>query len=175
MEYTEEKIMVEKRGMKIYDFSDDGDRCQIESIFDSLMQIQDVVPVIGSGFTRGLRTKNGIVPSVDELRKEMISIMNVIDGSSEEEFANITLADFSDTFWEELEKTNKCRCKVRFQEYIESNFTKVYDVEQAKRHLLNSNWKTIFTLNYDDTIESVLNIDVVIPYDKFNEIGRAHV
>lgn len=160
--------MVEKRGVKIYKFSQDEDRKELEKIFDSLLQMEDLVPVIGSGFTRGLRTKNGVVPSVDELREEMTKIMHIVDGGDEAEFTGIMLADFADAFWEELEKSNKHRCKERFQEYIESNFTKVYDVEQSKRHLLNSNWKTIFTLNYDDTIETVLDIDVVVPYDKFN-------
>ena len=160
--------MIEKRGIKIYDFILEDDRKQIDKIFDSLMQIQDIVPVIGSGFTRGIRTKNGSIPSVNELRQEMMEIMHNIDGSDEEEFKDISLADFSDTFWEELEKRNQDKYKVRFQEYIETNFTKAFDVEQEKRHLLNSNWKTIFTLNYDDTIERVLDIDVVIPYDKFD-------
>jgi hypothetical protein len=162
------EVMIEKRGVKVYKFSQDEDRKELEKIFNSLLEIEDLVPMIGSGFTRGLRTKNGVVPSVDELREEMTAIMHIIDGSDEDEFADIMLADFADAFWEELEKSDKHRCKERFQEYIESNFTKVYDVEQSKRHLLNSNWKTIFTLNYDDTIESVLDIDVVVPYDKFN-------
>lgn len=160
--------MIEKRGVKIYKFSQDEDRKELEKIFDSLLQIKDLVPVIGSGFTRGLRTQNGVVPSVDELRKEMSEIMHVMDGSDTDDFTSIKLSDFADEFWESLEKSNKHRCKERFQEYIESNFTKVYDVEQSKRHFLNSNWKTIFTLNYDDTIENILDIDVVVPYDKFN-------
>ena len=161
-------VMIEKRGVKIYDFSQDEDREELEKILNSLLQIKDLVPIIGSGFTRGLRTKNGCVPSVDELRKEMSEIMHIIDVNDTDDFTGIKLADFADEFWENLEKSNKHRCKERFQEYIESNFTKVYDVEQSKRHFLNSNWKTIFTLNYDDTIETVLDIDVVIPYDKFN-------
>lgn len=160
--------MIEKRGVKIYDFSQDEDRKELEKTFNSLLQINDLVPIIGSGFTRGLRTKNGVVPSVDELRKEMSEIMHIIDVNDMDDFTSIKLADFADEFWENLEKSNKHRCKERFQEYIEANFTKVYDLEQSKRHLLNSNWKTIFTLNYDDTIENVLDIDVVIPYDKFN-------
>lgn len=162
------EVMVEKRGVKIYKFSQEEDRKELKKIFDSLLQIEDLVPVIGSGFTRGLRTKNGMVPSVDELREVMAEIMHSIDGSDETEFMDIALADFADAFWEELEKSNKQRCKDKFREYIELNFTKVYDVEQSKRHFLNSNWKTIFTLNYDDTIENVLDIDVVVPYDKFS-------
>lgn len=159
--------MIEKRGIKIYDFSLKDDRSQLEEMFESLLQLKDLVPIIGSGFSRGLRTKEGVVPSADELREEMISIMHNIDDSDENEFDGIALKDLSDVFWKDLEKTEKNRCKTRFQEYIETNFTKLYDIEQSKRHFLNSNWKTIFTLNYDDTIENVLNIDIIIPYDKF--------
>lgn len=159
--------MIEKRGVKIYDFSLKDDRSQLEEMFESLLQLQDLVPIIGSGFSRGLRTKEGVVPSADELREEMISIMHNIDDSDENEFNGIALKDLADVFWKDLEKTDKNRCKTRFQEYIETNFTEVYDIEQSKRHFLNSNWKTIFTLNYDDTIENVLEIDIVIPYDKF--------
>ena len=75
--------MIEKRGVRIYKFSQGEDRKELEKIFDSLLQIEDLVPVIGSGFTRGLRTKNGVVPSVDELREEMTEIMCIIDGSSD--------------------------------------------------------------------------------------------
>lgn len=160
--------MEKKRGINIYDFSNGEDRKELEKVFNTLLQMEDLIPVIGSGFTRGLRTKQGIVPSADELKKEMTKIMHLMDGSDEEELANVKVVDFADTFWEELEKPDQDRCKERFQEYIELNFTKAYDIEQSKRHLLNANWKTIFTLNYDDTIETVLDINVVIPYDRFH-------
>lgn len=94
--------MIVKRDVSIYDFSTNEDRKGVERLLESLIQIQNLIPVIGSGFTRGLRTKDGIVPSVDELKKEMISIMHSIDGSTEDEFADITLADFSDTVSRQL-------------------------------------------------------------------------
>lgn len=65
-------VMIEKRGVKIYDFSQDEDREELEKILNSLLQIKDLVPIIGSGFTRGLRTKNGVVPSVDELKERNV-------------------------------------------------------------------------------------------------------
>ena len=161
--------MIEKRGVKIYDFSINEDKNAVEKKFKTLLQMEDLVPVIGSGFTKGIRTKYGTVPSADELKAEMVQIMQIIDGSDEEEFVDITLTDVADTFWEELENSENHNYKARFQEYIEQNFTQVFDVEQSNRQLLNSNWKTIFTLNYDDTVESILDIDVVVPYDKFDK------
>ena len=161
--------MVEKRGIKIYNFSVDEDKKELEKIFDSLLKMEDLIPIIGSGFTGGLKTQNGgIVPSVNELRKEMESIVHLIGDSNEDELQALDMANFADEFWEKLEGVSKHKGKNRFQEYVETNFTRVYDVEQSKRHFLNANWKTIFTLNYDDTIERVLDIDVAIPYDKFN-------
>lgn len=90
--------MIEKRGIKIYDFSLKDDRSKLEEMFESLLQLKDLVPIIGSGFSRGLRTKEGVVPSADELREEMISIMHNIDDSDENEFDGIALKDLSDVF-----------------------------------------------------------------------------
>lgn len=159
--------METKRGIKIFDFSIDEDKKDVISMLEKVMMTGSLVPIIGAGFTSGLRTKNGIVPSADELKSKIISIICSIDGSSEKEFSDISLADLGDTLWEEIENTTKIRYKEQFSEYIELNFTKVYDVDQARRHFLNSNWRTIFTLNYDDTIETVIDIDVAVPYEKF--------
>jgi len=168
--------MVVKRGVKIYDFSIDEDRKNVTSIFDMLLMMGNLVPIIGSGFTSGLRTKNGKVPSVNELMTEMVSIIRTIDGSDGTEFKDISLTDLADVFWEELEQVQSPRHRERFQDYIESNFTQIYDVEQSRRHFLNSNWRTIFTLNYDDTIENVLSISIAIPYDRFNNrTGKSYL
>ena len=51
--------MVEKRGIKIYNFSVDEDEKELEKIFDSLLKMEDLIPIIGSGFTGGLKTQNG--------------------------------------------------------------------------------------------------------------------
>lgn len=161
------KKMETKRGIRIFDFSINEDKKNVISMLEKVMMTDSLVPIIGAGFTSGLRTKNGIVPSADELKSEIISIICSIDGSSETEFKDISLADLGDTLWEEIENTTKIRYKEQFCEYIELNFTKVYDVDQARRHFLNSNWRTIFTLNYDDAIETVIDIDVAVPYEKF--------
>lgn len=69
--------MIEKRGVKIYDFSINEDKNAVEKKFKTLLQMEDLVPVIGSGFTKGIRTKYGTVPSADELKAEMVQIMQI--------------------------------------------------------------------------------------------------
>ena len=160
--------MLEKRDIRIYDFSNRDDRHEVEKMFRSSLEQENLTPIIGSGFTKGLRTKNGTVPSMEELEAEMKHLLHLIDGSIEDEFESTEIKDLADIFWEGLGHSEKVKFRGRFQEYIENNFTKVYDMEQAKKHFLNSDWKIIFTLNYDDAIENVLDIEVAVPYDNFN-------
>ncbi|MFR3729996.1 SIR2 family protein [Lacrimispora sp.] len=160
--------MIENRRIRIYDFSIAEDKEVWISKLNSLMNIGNLVPVIGAGFTKELRTHNGVVPSVDELKREMVSIMSSIEKSDESEFKEIPLPNLADELWDYLDAEENYKYKERFRDYIDINFTKVFDIDQSRRHFLNSRWKTIFTLNYDDAIENTLDIDVVVPYDKYS-------
>lgn len=164
--------MIEKRGIKLYDFENQEDKLLVEELLDSLIRIDNLVPIIGTGFTSGLRTRRGQVPTVKELEKEIIDSLCTIDGSDKEEFDEVPLKDLADEFWSQLSDDRNKRCKHRFIEYIEDNFTKIFDVEQPKREFLNSQWHMIFTLNYDDAIETVLDVNVLIPYDRVNLQSR---
>lgn len=160
--------MIEKRGIKIYDFVNKEDKILVEELLDSLIRIENLVPIIGTGFTSGLRTRWGQVPTAEELEKRIVDILCAVDNSDKEEFEKVPLKDLADEFWSLLSDERNIKYKNRFIEYIEDNFTKVFDVEQPKREFLNSDWHMVFTLNYDDTIENVLDTNVLIPYDRIN-------
>lgn len=163
--------MIVKREIKIYDFGDSNDKELVERLLEGLIQKENLVPMIGTGFSSGLRTRNGSIPTVAELTEEMIDIMCIIDGGDKEELKDVILTDLADEFWKMVSISKNKAYKNRFIEYVENNFTRVFDVDQPRREFLNSYWKTIFTLNYDDTIENVLETNILIPYDKINRIN----
>lgn len=160
--------MIEKRGIKIYEFINEEDKILVEELLNSLIRIENLVPIIGTGFTSGLRTRNGKVPTAAELEKKIVDILCDVDKSDKEEFEEVKLKDLADEFWQVILTKGNEKYKGKFIDYIEDNFTKVFDVEQPKREFLNSDWGMVFTLNYDDTIENVLDTNVIIPYDPVN-------
>ena len=65
--------------MHIYDFSKKADKDKLQELFQRHFKRQDIIPFFGSGFTRGCSATRGLVPSVDELKTEMIDIIAAID------------------------------------------------------------------------------------------------
>lgn len=164
--------MNEKMGINIYDFNNFEDKNLIEELFDKRIQLGNLTPIIGNGFTGGLRTSDGAIPSVSCLIDELVTILSKITDINKEEYKDASLTDLSDLFWEMISKKENKKFQNQFQDFIETNFTKSCDIEQPKRDFLNSDWSTIFTLNYDDSIENVLDINVIIPYDSISFSNR---
>lgn len=85
-----------------------------------------LIPVIGSGFTRGCKSYNGCVPSGKDYRKYMIKQINESNLLSESEKDNIKGSSFSnvaDTYHDIVDLSTK-------KKYISDNFTK--DLRQAQ-------------------------------------------
>ena len=162
--------MEEKRGIKIYEFENEQDKVYVKGMINSLLRVRNLVPVIGTGFTSGIRTKYGCIPTAEELKSKMVNILCSLDNGDKDDFIEVSLKDLGDEFWEQLPDNG--RQKEQFVEYISDNFTKVYDVEQHKRAFLNSDWDIIYTLNYDDTIERVIDTNVLIPYDRVHKSSK---
>lgn len=140
------------------------------------IQAKRLVPILGSGFTVGLSSKSGTVQTVDQLKDKMIEMMAKCGGYSEEEAVSIKekdLSTVSDFFIDAYTDTNgELACEDahnEFFDYMEMFYSRIHDIPSYQREFLQCGWAYLYTLNYDDTLESVLpSYLVVIPYKKLN-------
>lgn len=144
-----------------------------------LIESNQLVPIIGAGFSKGAKAKYGVVPSAEDLCEELVNLIIKYDPSigdtqraqlekaaEERRLSNIAahalrLVKDSDAASQDL------------REYVQDNFLDVHDLEEQKRLFLNCGWRYLYTLNYDDAIESQLrnyacDFAVHLPYRKID-------
>lgn len=128
--------------MKVVNFT------QIKDELINNMRRKMLIPVIGSGFTRGCDAYKGKVPSGKDYSEYMISKIAAqlslaqaeIDSLKRDSFSNV-----SDIYHRAIPISSQ-------KEYLKFNFTKV-KLEDVKRKFLGPFWPYIYTLNIDDGIE----------------------
>jgi hypothetical protein len=155
--------------MKIYDFSNVEDCNEVEEQFHKHFFKKEFVPLFGSGFTVGEKAKCGEVPSSDELKNFIQSLLKIyVEYTDEdiEQIKNLSLADTSQYLIDYINNSDDKVCKQEFFNFIENRFSNIHDITAEKKQLLNAKWQYMYTLNYDDTIErAVDNLTVIEPYD----------
>ena len=142
--------------MRIYQFSNSADRESLQELFISHFKGKNLVPFLGSGFSVGLKALSGRVPSVDELKGEMVELMAQMGNYSKDDIAELKeekLSALSELFWPQIDDPAASSIKGEFETYLSDNFTRVSDISEPKNRFLNSEWRYIYTLNYDDAIE----------------------
>lgn len=159
--------------MRVFNFSKETDKNVLKEMFQGHFRRRDIVPIFGSGFTRGFRAAQGHVPSVDELKKELISIIAGIENYSDDdrnELKQLNLSDLAEIFWPALEREETPQLyRDQFDCYIEHHFCGVHDLPLQHRRLINCRWRYLYTLNYDDAIERTSDeIEVIAPYSSQN-------
>ena len=125
--------------MKVVNFT------QIKDELINNMRRKMLIPVIGSGFTRGCDAYKGKVPSGKDYSEYMIRKLVAhlsptqaeIDSLKKDSFSNI-----SDIYHRAVPISAQ-------KEYLKFNFTKV-KLEDVKRKFLGPFWPYIYTLNIDD-------------------------
>ena len=111
-----------------------------------------IVPIIGSGFSRGCRTKHGgSVPSGEDFKKHMLKEISESKSLSIDEMHEIEMYSFSHI--SEIYNTKDVVSTKNRRDYLISNFRDVIIDDDNKRAFLNLDWKYIYTLNIDDAIE----------------------
>lgn len=107
-----------------------------------------IVPVLGSGFTRGCPSQGGKVPSGDDYKNYMIDCIMKKHGFDESQRMNYEKKQFSEisTIYHEIIPNGEQR------KYLRKNFTRV-ELSEDKKKFLNINWPYVYTLNTDDAIE----------------------
>lgn len=158
--------------MKHYLFGNEKDQENIKELMKSAISSKHLIPVLGSGFTTGTKTQRGEVPNVKQLTHKIAELIAETDEYKNEkicELETIELSSLANFFWKEMENTKYKKTLSKFQEYMEDNFTNVNDFPVIKRKFLDSGWRYIYTLNYDDAIESNLRIEKIMPYTRQNQ------
>ena len=117
-----------------------------------MLKKKSVIPIIGSGFSRGSKANKGTVPSGEDMSNFMLSEIQKIDNKSRlpNVFSKIA------TYYE-----SKVPLNIR-DKYLKDNFTNV-KLERYKKNFL-SIWPTLYTLNIDDGIEnSIDGCEIFLP------------
>lgn len=133
-----------------------------------------LVPVIGSGVSCGLKSKVSRVPNVSELKKKMIDMILSVDNElAREDIENEELGEISETLAQYVTSQGNEYLMDDFANYVCERFCGVHDIPQHIIEFLRCDWKYIYTLNYDDMIESCLkNYEVFVPYREISNRVR---
>lgn len=118
-----------------------------ENIISSIKK-KMLIPILGSGFSRGCACLNGTVPSGTDFKRymaEQIVAAQKMDASDETALYNSSFSEVA-SFYHQVVSTSDQRA------YLKDNFTKVI-LDEDKKRLLAHNWPYIYTLNIDDAIE----------------------
>ena len=121
---------------------------QIKDELINNMRRKMLIPVIGSGFTRGCEAYKGTVPSGEDYSKYMIKeIVKKLSPSQAEIdlFEKDSFSNISDVYHRAIPVSKQ-------KEYLKFNFTKV-KLNDVKKRFLGNFWPYIYTLNIDDGIE----------------------
>lgn len=119
----------------------------IRDTFIANMRRKMIIPVVGSGFTRGCTSFKGKVPSGGDYKQYMIeeicaSLKNITSEDLEQEsFANVS------SIYRRAVSENKQKT------YLRNNFTNVR-LDDERSRFLSIPWPYIYTLNIDDGIEN---------------------
>lgn len=109
------------------------------------------------------------MPSVEELKEELADIVVRIEGMQDDgrtELMGMNLSELAEVFWPTLkQKETPQSYRDRFDIYVDRRFRGVHDLPVQHSRLINCRWRYLYTLNYDDAIESASdNLEVLIPY-----------
>lgn len=144
--------------------------CNFSDIKQEIAQhIKDrrLIPVLGSGFSVGCKSKSGSVPSGRDMLQYMIETIESYLGSkstTKQELEKKTFAQIS-TYYHKLTPSEMRR------KYIRDNFTGVI-LDTPQRDFVNTiEWLYIYTLNMDDAIERNSSYNQVVLSNKEVDIA----
>ncbi|MFP1729777.1 SIR2 family protein [Lonsdalea quercina] len=149
--------------MEIINVFDDKFKKIIKSCIDS----SGLIPVIGAGFTKGAKARNGKVPDGEELIEIMISRLKKEGILEESKIDRLKKSDFKTVSRYYMSEEYVSRDS--FIEDIKSRFTGV-NIDGVRRTFIKNKWKYIYTLNVDDAIERANNdLFKVLPYKELEK------
>ena len=138
-------------------------QAELAEFFKTAFSRRNLIPIIGSGFTRGEKSRVGQVPNGREFQDIMIEQICIY-------FSEISQGDFKKEGYKFSEVANEFFKRVPKEAYktiLRNNFTDV-ELEKIKKKFLKINWPYIYTLNIDDAIENNSRFKPVRPYKKLS-------
>ncbi|ENJ4023335.1 MULTISPECIES: SIR2 family protein [Enterobacter cloacae complex] len=137
---------------------------EIVDLLSNCFSNNNLIPIIGSGFTVGCQTKaRKRVPSGTQLSDKMIEMIveeKKLTVDKKEKLKQKKFSEISDFFfndeWVDKERRNK---------YLIESFDGVELDSQKKGFIRDIKWPYIYTLNADDAIENCSEYKVALPYD----------
>lgn len=124
--------------------------------FLMLLKQGKIIPVIGSGFTKDCKSKNGKVPSGQDMSNYLIEFVANSYGKNKTDYQNYSFSALCTLY-------SKRSTDIERFEYFSSNFTEV-ELPLCKQQFLNVFQKYIYTLNIDDAIErNCKDFHIVLP------------
>ncbi|WP_219952440.1 SIR2 family protein [Dickeya zeae] len=125
----------------------------------------NLIPIIGSGFTVGCQTKSGKqVPSGTQFAKKMVEIIveeKKLSDEKKEKIKSKKFSEISDLFfnddWVNKEKRRK---------YLIDSFDGAALDTPQRAFIRDIRWPYIYTLNVDDAIENCSDYKIALPYDQ---------
>lgn len=117
--------------MKIHDFSIAETRGYLRELFFDYFRRANFVPFFGSGFSRGAPAKNGVVPSVDQLKEKLVDITAQVKGYQEGdrlELSKMDLSHLAEYFWDAMDSPNGHAYHGDFSTYLDNHFCGVHDL-----------------------------------------------
>ena len=142
--------------MKVRFFDDDEN---IANEIVSLIAEKKLIPVIGSGFSRGCQARSGSVPSGRDLVEHMKSKIKDITDEPDAILSKYTFQQLCKIYAHKVDVSSQLQ-------YLTSNFTNV-SFPQTRRDFVNIDWGCIYTLNIDDGIERCSERHVILPRAEF--------
>lgn len=129
---------------------------EVKSDISKMMKRKSLIPVIGSGFTRGCEARKLKVPSGEDYKEYMIN--KIIEKNSTEikkgELEKEKFSEISMIYHKVVEENKQ-------HTYLIDSFTKV-KLDNNKKDFLTIDWPYIYTLNIDDAIENNSEYKTVI-------------
>lgn len=147
--------------MNVINFNDKSSSC--DELIDSFHR-GHLIPIVGSGFTKGCNTSNDVVPDGSQMQHIMIKEIcksNEKLSLSDFESRQLRFSQVADYFYRFVSEE-------RQHEIIRKKFLNV-KLSYYKKLFLKVNWPYIYTLNIDDAIEKNSAFNKVLPYKKLTE------
>lgn len=140
------------------------------------------VPVIGSGFTKGIQAERGRVPDSNEFRKRLVDILvqrKLVDATDEEAISAMDFLKLTGRFCLLADKdggevyqhhVGDNTAWGMFKSFVRDRFTGARGLTGSQREFLAQGWSYLYTLNYDDAIDCELGSEYekVTPFSRFD-------
>jgi hypothetical protein len=119
----------------------------LSTFFQDAFQQNKIVPIIGSGYTKGLKTPHGSVPDGTQMKNYMIKSVISTGKLSEVDFEGESFSWVAGKFFDYVEPS-------KIESYFCNNFIGAKLSDWEKYFFTMISWDYFYTLNIDNAIEN---------------------